>query len=74
MDKKREIIAILNTCRISGLEVTLHTKDGGKVTGKLQGSKNDDIVTIDNGENNTILDISLTDISQIEYFGNVFKV
>ena len=74
MEKKREIIAILNTCRISGLEVSVHIKGGRIITGKLQGIRDDDIVTILNGENNAILDIALTDIRQIEYFGNWFRV
>ena len=74
MDKKREVIAILNTCRISGLEISLYTKTGKKITGKLQGSKDEDVVTINDTINDIMLDIVLTDISQVEYFGNVFKV
>lgn len=75
MDRTREIIAIINTCRISGIEVTLHMKDGSKITGNIKESKGDDTsVTILDKDKSAIKDIPFTDISKIEYFGNVFGV
>lgn len=74
MDSYQEILAIIKTCQITGVEVKLSLVDGKTLNGRIKDTaSNDNIILIEDVSSHTLINVPVSEISNIEYFGNIYN-